>query len=102
MGRIPGPSDWEPGRIVRAHVRVEGRVQGVFFRQEALRAARREGVGGWVRNLPDGDVEAVFEGPRAGVEAMVAWARHGPPVAMVTRIDVRWEPTEGEGPFHVR
>jgi len=77
-------------------------VQGVFFRQEARRAAARTGVGGWVRNLPDGRVEAVFEGPRPAVESLVEWCRVGPPAAQVAGVEVRWEAPAGEGRFSVR
>jgi len=60
---------------VRVHVIISGRVQGVFFRMETQRAARRLGVVGWVRNLPDGTVEAVLEGSRSQVDAMLDWCR---------------------------
>ena len=98
---LPG-REWRPGEVARAHVWVSGRVQGVFFRQEARRAAARSGVSGWVRNLPDGRVEAVFEGPRASVESLVEWSRRGPSAAVVSGVDVRWEDPLGEGRFHVR
>ena len=90
----------------RAHVFVSGRVQGVFFRQETLRRAQSRGVGGWVRNLPDGRVEAVFEGPHDAVESMVEWSRRGPRWAVVESVDVRREepaaPPVGERRFVVR
>lgn len=81
---------------VRAHVFVKGFVQGVFFRYETMRRARRCNVTGWVRNLRDGRVEAVFEGEREDVEAMVAFCRIGPPNAVVRGIDVLWEEPTGE------
>jgi acylphosphatase len=81
--------------MVRAHVFVSGLVQGVSFRWYAIQHARRAGVGGWVRNLHDGRVEAVFEGRRADVEAMVAWCHDGPPAARVRAVDVAWEDPEG-------
>ena len=81
---------------IRAHVFVEGRVQGVCFRAETCEAARRCGVTGWVRNLRDGRVEAVFEGPEDAVERAVAWCRTGPPHAIVTRIEVTREPHTGQ------
>lgn len=87
---------------VRAHVHVSGRVQGVFFRHETSRRARSRGVGGWVRNMPDGRVEAVFEGPREAVESMVEWCRRGPTLAVVESVDVTWEPPAGERSFSVR
>ncbi|HVL50831.1 MAG TPA: acylphosphatase [Actinomycetota bacterium] len=86
----------------RAHVWVSGRVQGVFFRQETARAAGARGVGGWVRNMPDGRVEAVFEGRRAAVQAMVGWVKAGPPLATVDDVEVGWEDPQGEERFRIR
>lgn len=86
----------------RAHVFVSGDVQGVFFRYETRERARARGLAGWVRNLPDGRVEAVFEGARHAVEAMVAWCREGPRGARVTEIEVADEQPEGLGSFEVR
>ncbi|MBI3271489.1 MAG: acylphosphatase [Planctomycetes bacterium] len=80
---------------VRAHVWIRGRVQGVFFRVHTRDEARRLGLAGWVRNLPDGRVEAAFEGPREKVEAAVAWCRHGPPTCDVMGVEVAWEPPTG-------
>lgn len=82
--------------MVRAHVFVSGRVQGVFFRFETRRLARRLGVRGWVRNRRDGRVEAVFEGEREDVERMIEFCRWGPSGARVTNIEVRWEEYTGE------
>lgn len=76
------------------HLRIEGRVQGVWFRESMRGEAERLGVGGWVRNLADGSVEAVVHGPEAAVTAIVAWAHLGPPAARVDRVTV--EDTEGE------
>jgi acylphosphatase len=81
---------------IKAHVIVSGRVQGVFFRAETQSAARRLGVTGWVRNLPDRTVEAVFEGPRPQVEAAVQWCHTGSPGARVTDVQVAWEAASGE------
>jgi acylphosphatase len=67
---------------------VRGIVQGVFFRAECQREARRAGVDGWARNQSDGTVRAYFEGPPASVESMVAWCRHGPRDAVVDDLDV--------------
>jgi acylphosphatase len=86
---------------IRRRVIVRGRVQGVFFRDTCQREARSRGVNGWVRNLPDESVEAVFEGAAPSVEAMVAWARRGPELAEVTAVDVIDEPPQGESRFHV-
>ena len=80
----------------RAHIFVSGIVQGVFFRQNTKRQAEDKGVYGWVRNLSDGRVEAVFEGEKEAVEALVEWCRHGPSSAVVTGIDVKSEPCLGE------
>lgn len=85
--------------IVRAHVHVRGVVQGVYFRQHTLQAAHRLGVVGWVRNLPDRRVEAVFEGPRPQVEAAVAWCWEGSPASRVEQVDVDWEPPAGDDEF---
>jgi acylphosphatase len=82
----------------RAHVRVQGSVQGVFFRVETRDRARSLGVSGWVRNLQDGAVEAVFEGPEERVESMVDWCRRGPAGARVESVNVDWEdPVREEG-----
>lgn len=78
----------------RVHVWIEGIVQGVFFRARCAEEARRRGVCGWVRNLSDGRVEAVFQGAPAEVEAMLGWCRKGPPSARVDRVEVQEEPPE--------
>jgi acylphosphatase len=79
----------------RAHVHVSGLVQGVGFRWYATRRARELGLSGWVRNLPDGRVEAVFEGEDEAVDTMVAWCGRGPSGARVERVEVADEPPEG-------
>jgi len=81
---------------VRAQVLVGGRVQGVFFRSETQDEARRNNVTGWVQNLPDGRVEAAFEGEKANVDRLIEFCRRGPPEARVTNIEVSWEETTGE------
>ena len=81
---------------VRAHVTIDGRVQGVNFRASTRERARSAGVEGWVRNLDDGRVEAVFEGPRAEVKRMVSWCYSGPRPARVERVDVEWEQPTGQ------
>jgi acylphosphatase len=86
---------------IRRRVIVRGRVQGVFFRDTCRREAQSRGVNGWVRNLPDQSVEAIFEGAASSVEAMVAWARRGPELAEVTAVDVIEEPPQGERRFRV-
>ncbi len=78
------------------HVLISGRVQGVFFRAETQRAATGFNLSGWVRNLPDGRVEAVFEGEDAAVDKMLAWCHIGPPAARVQEVIVNEEPCAGE------
>jgi acylphosphatase len=80
----------------RAHVYVSGRVQGVFFRSETQDEAIRHGLTGWVRNLADGRVEAVFEGEKENVEKLIEFCRKGPPGARVTKADVTWEDYTGQ------
>ena len=75
----------------RAHVGVKGRVQGVCFRAETQYEARRLGICGWVRNLRDGSVEAVFEGEESDVERMIQWCKQGPIGAIVKDVSVNWE-----------
>ena len=83
---------------VRAHLFVNGRVQGVFFRSETRDEAKKRGVNGWVRNLPDGRVEAVFEGEEEPVRELVDFCKRGPMGARVTTTHVVWESYRGE--FH--
>jgi acylphosphatase len=87
---------------VRAHVIITGRVQGVSFRAYARDRARAAGVEGWIRNLSDGRVEAVFEGTRPAVQRMVSWCYSGPALAAVEKVEVLWEePTGTEGGFAI-
>jgi acylphosphatase len=89
--------------VQRVRVLVSGVVQGVWFRESTRAEADRRGIAGWVRNLPDGRVEAAFEGPGAAVEAMVAWCHRGPERASVERVEAHAEEPQGEtGPFSVR
>ena len=81
---------------VRAHVLIDGRVQGVNFRAYTREQARARGVEGWVRNLDDGRVEAVFEGPRAAVQRVVSWCYGGPSHARVEHVEVEWEQPTGQ------
>jgi acylphosphatase len=81
---------------VRAHVFVAGGVQGVFFRSETRDEAKKRGVTGWVKNLPDGRVEAIFEGEEASVKELVEFCRKGPSGARVTSLSVSWETWTGE------
>jgi acylphosphatase len=87
---------------VRKRVVVRGRVQGVFFRDTVRNAAEREGVAGWVRNNPDGSVEAVFEGEPDAIARLIALSREGPPGAHVEEVDVRDETEEGLAGFRIR
>ncbi|MGH3491592.1 MAG: acylphosphatase [Actinopolymorphaceae bacterium] len=88
--------------IIRTRVVAHGTVQGVFFRDTCRRTAKAAGVAGWVRNRPDGAVEAVFEGTDAQVAAMVAWCRTGPPTARVLRLEAHTERVEGLTSFEIR
>ncbi len=90
-------------RLVRAHIYVSGLVQGVFFRASMQDVARSIGVTGWVRNLPDGRVEAVIEGEEDKVLKVIEWARRGPPLARVEDVKVEWEEYKGEfRDFYIR
>jgi acylphosphatase len=88
--------------MTRAHVRIRGRVQGVFFRAEARVRAESLGLAGWIRNAPDGNVEAVFEGDEERVQSMVDWCRRGPSGASVDDVEVELEEPTGETGFSVR
>ena len=86
----------------RVRVVVRGRVQGVAFRASTADAARRAGLAGWVRNRPDGSVEAAFQGDPQAVDALLAYVRRGPPAARVTGVEVFDEPLASEARFEVR
>lgn len=83
-------------RMVRAHVFVSGLVQGVFFRMHTKRMADTLNVKGWVRNLRDGRVEAVFEGREKDVEKMIEWCKKGPSGAIVREVNVTFQEYRGE------
>jgi len=87
---------------VARHLLIRGRVQGVGYRESMRSVAGRLGITGWVRNRMDGSVEAVIEGAPEAVEAMLAWARHGPPVAHVDEFLVDECPDEGLAEFQRR
>lgn len=87
---------WGRMSEIRAHVYVAGRVQGVMYRETTRREATHRGVRGWVRNLADGRVEAVFEGEERDVRALVQWCYRGPTHARVDSVVVDWEPLRGE------
>ena len=79
-----------------AEVVIHGLVQGVYFRASMREEAERLGARGWVRNLPDGGVQARIEGEKKKVEQLIAWCHKGPPGARVTTVDISWEPHTGE------
>lgn len=81
---------------VRAHLIIEGFVQGVFFRANTREMAERHHVNGWVRNRPNGTVEAVFEGNEESVKKLIEWCHHGPPGAVVKKVNADWEAYKGE------
>lgn len=81
--------------VERARVLVQGRVQGVFFRDTARRVASGLGLSGIVRNLPEGDVEIIAEGPRGKLDSLIQWCRIGPPAAVVEDIQVQYSEATG-------
>ncbi len=81
---------------ISAHLIISGRVQGVCYRMETRTAASRIGVTGWVRNRPDGTVEAVIEGDAQPVQRMIEWCKQGPPISNVAKVDVRWKDYSGD------
>jgi acylphosphatase len=84
------------GEKARAHVFAGGRVQGVYYRETCRKKSERLGVAGWVQNLKDGRVEAVFEGEKENVQKMVNWAKRGSLFASVESFDIIWEDYKGE------
>ena len=90
------------GGVIRRRVLVRGFVQGVGFRYAGADAARARGVSGWIRNRPDGAVEAVFEGEPDAVEGLVRWCEQGPRGAVVDQVEVFDEPPEGLRAFEIR
>jgi acylphosphatase len=90
---MPNPSELQ--EQMRAHVFISGRVQGVGYRFSTVEQANRLGVNGWVRNLGDGRVEAVFEGSPQAVEEMICWCHQGPRSARVKDVVVEYEMLEG-------
>ena len=87
---------------LQAHVLVSGLVQGVGYRLTTQTIARQNGLTGWVRNLPDGRVEAVFEGTQSQVTQMLEWCRQGPPAARVDDVTVEYHTPQGLQAFQVR
>jgi acylphosphatase len=92
----------QTGAVIRRRVVAHGLVQGVFFRDTCRRQASARRVSGWVTNREDGAVEAVFEGERSAVQAMIDWARSGPSQAYVTKLEIIDEEPRGERGFSVR
>jgi acylphosphatase len=92
----------ESSELRRVRVIVHGRVQGVAFRAYTADEARRAGVAGWVRNRPDGSVEAAFEGARGAVEVLLAFVHRGPRSARVDGVEVIEEPLAGDSLFQIR
>jgi len=80
---------------VRAHLLISGIVQGVFFRHYTFEKAHQLGLSGWVKNLANGQVETIFEGPKDKIDEMIKWCHHGPPSAQVTKVDIKWETADG-------
>lgn len=83
-------------KTVRAHVLISGKVQGVFFRANTIKEARELELTGWVRNLEDGTVEAVIEGPENKVKELILWCNEGPRLAKVEKVEVKYEVPTGE------
>ena len=95
---MPDPDE----AVVRRHVRVSGRVQNVTYRDSTREQAERLGVAGWVRNLPDGSVEAALEAREAVIDELLGWMRDGPLLARVDELVVTGAPPEGDTTFEVR
>jgi len=93
---MPSALNKKEQKHLRALAVIHGRVQGVFFRASTRDEALRIGVGGWVRNLPDGSVEALFEGETKRVEEILGWCHKGPSGALVSSVDIAFEPYKGE------
>jgi len=97
---MPNPSQQQ--EQIRAHVFITGRVQGVGYRFSTRDEANRLGINGWVRNLSDGRVEALFEGSKAAIEEMIKWCHKGPRAAVVKDVAVEYEEPEGLLGFETR
>lgn len=88
--------------LIRAHVFVSGTVQGVGYRYSTYNQAKHLGINGWVRNLPDGRVEAVFEGKKAEVEQILSWCHQGSRSAEVKNVAIEYEPFQGLTSFEIK
>jgi len=93
---MSSPKKKNESNFLRALVTIHGLVQGVYFRASTHDEAIRLGVNGWVRNLPDGSVEALFEGEKKKVEEIIGWCHRGPSGASVSKVEISWEPYQGE------
>jgi acylphosphatase len=93
--------DSQNSEIVRVHVWISGRVQGVGYRFSTLSEARQRDLQGWVKNLPDGRVEAVFEGTLTNIKEMIQWCHHGPTAAVPQTVEVEFEAVEGLQEFEI-
>ena len=96
-----GRAERHTSGVIRRKIVVQGHVQGVFFRETTRRRADAAGVAGWARNLPDGSVEAVFEGEADAVERLIEFCREGPRGARVDWVDVASEEPEGRAGFEI-
>lgn len=94
-------ADSQNPNFVRVHIWISGRVQGVGYRFSTLSEARQRDLNGWVKNLPDGRVEAVFEGRLTNVEEMIQWCHHGPSAAKPEKVAVEYEAVEGLQGFEI-
>jgi len=94
-------NDPQQNATVCAHVWISGKVQGVGYRLSAQSEAVKRGVNGWIKNLPDGRVEAVFEGDKAAVDQMIQWSHQGPTAAVVKDVNVEYETPQGRSEFQV-
>lgn len=102
MSQAPHSPTPSPTPATRVHVFVSGVVQGVGYRYSTMNQARFLGLRGWVRNLPDSRVEAVFEGSKEAVEGMIRWCRRGPIGAVVKEVVVEYEEPMGDRTFEIR
>jgi acylphosphatase len=100
---LPKPEGYpmSQGVNIARHLRIFGRVQGVWYRESMRRQAESVGVVGWVRNMSDGSVEAWLEGDGSSIDSIIVWARRGPPYAQVSRVEIETVRTEGHHQFSV-
>jgi acylphosphatase len=84
------------GKLIRVHLFIDGLVQGVFFRSTTRSVAKKYGIKGWVKNLPDGRVEVVAEGEEENIQKLIEFCKRGPPGAIVMDVQIIWEEYKGE------